>query len=79
MKINLKESQLVEHGLLIHTYEYDWTAVRTFFYKAISKEKIDEGVNSLYRLIEKYPNRKSLYFSKELRTSVKNIERWRIK
>ena len=43
MKINLKESHLVEHGLPIHTYEYEWTAVRTTFYKAISKEKIDEG------------------------------------
>ena len=34
MKINLKESQLVENGLPRPTYEYEWTAVRTTFYKA---------------------------------------------
>jgi len=37
---------------------------------------INEGVNRLLNLIEKFPNRKTPFFAKELDTSVKNIERW---
>jgi hypothetical protein len=36
----------------------------------------DEGVNALLALISKYPDKKTPFFSKELNTSVKNIERW---
>ncbi len=39
-------------------------------------EGVNEGVNGLFELIEKYPNRKTPFFAEELGTSVKNIERW---
>ena len=39
-------------------------------------EGVNEGVNQLYTIIKKYPNKKTPFFSKELNTSVKNIERW---
>ncbi len=37
---------------------------------------VSEGVKSLYELIVNQPNHRSTFFSKELHTSVKNIERW---
>ena len=39
-------------------------------------EGVNKGVNQLYTIIKKYPNKKTPFFSKELNTSVKNIERW---
>ncbi len=37
---------------------------------------INEGVNSLYGLVKKYPHKKTPFFAQELGTSIKNIERW---
>lgn len=35
-----------------------------------------EGVSGLFDLIVKHPNRKTPFFAEQLKTSVKNIERW---
>ncbi len=37
---------------------------------------LNEGVNLLYKLIKNNPNKRTPYFSSELKTSIKNIERW---
>ncbi|MDQ7060730.1 MAG: ATP-binding protein [Sulfurimonas sp.] len=66
-------NQCVEYGLTKPTFEYEWTAVITTFYK---NEGVNEGVNLLYETIKKAPNKRSTFFAKELNTSVKNIERW---
>ena len=41
-----------------------------------SNEGVNEGVKKLYELIKENPNMKTPFFSKELNTSIKNIERW---
>ena len=39
-------------------------------------EGVNEGVNLLHALIQNYPNKRSPFFTTELNTSSKNIERW---
>ena len=80
----MTESQTIEfkqYGLPKPTFEYTWTAVVATFYKIFEidggvNEGVNEGVNSLLELIKNNPNKRSTFFSKELNTSVKNIERW---
>ena len=84
----MTESQTIEfkqYGLPKPIFEYTWTAVVATFYKIIEiddgvndgvNEGVNEGVNSLLELIKNNPNKRSTFFSKELNTSVKNIERW---
>ena len=88
----MTESQTIEfkqYGLPKPTFEYTWTAVVATFYKIVEidegvnggvnggvNEGVNEGVNSLLELIKNNPNKRSTFFSKELNTSVKNIERW---
>ena len=80
----MTESQTIEfkqYGLPKPIFEYTWTAVVATFYKIVEidggvNEGVNEGVNSLLELIKNNPNKRSTFFSKELNTSVKNIERW---
>ena len=76
----MTESQTIEfkqYGLPKPTFEYTWTAVVATFYKIVGIDGgVNEGVNSLLELIKNNPNKRSTFFSKELNTSVKNIERW---
>ena len=80
----MTESQTIEfkqYGLPKPIFEYTWTAVVATFYKIIEIDEgvnkgVNEGVNSLLELIKNNPNKRSTFFSKELNTSVKNIERW---
>ena len=80
----MTESQTIEfkqYGLPKPIFEYTWTAVVATFYKIVEidggvNEGVKEGVNSLLELIKNNPNKRSTFFSKELDTSVKNIERW---
>ena len=63
------------HGIVKPKFEEFVHGFRVIIYK----EKLidsNEGVKSLHNLIKKNPNKKSPFFSKELQTSVKNIERW---
>ena len=81
-----KDLELVEHlgsGLnrILEVYSKDSFVVkenymRNVFYSNTKKLKDNEGVKTLLQLIEKYPNKKTPFFVKELNTSVKNIERW---
>jgi ATP-dependent DNA helicase RecG len=76
--------ECMKYGLPKPTFEYEWTAVVTSFYKADQKstkgegvnEGVNEGVISLYALIKSQPNNRSTFFADKLNTSVKNIERW---
>ena len=73
--------ECIQYGLPKPTFEYTWTAVVATFYKIVEidggvNEGVNEGVNSLLELIKNNPNKRSTFFSKELNTSVKNIERW---
>ena len=80
----MTESQTIEfkqYGLPKPIFEYTWTAVVATFYKIVEIDGgvnggVNEGVNSLLELIKNNPNKRSTFFSKELNTSVKNIERW---
>ena len=80
----MTDSQTIEfkqYGLPKPIFEYTWTAVVATFYKIVEidggvNEGVNEGVNSLLELIKNNPNKRSTFFSKELNTSVKNIERW---
>ncbi len=45
------------------------------FYTIIFRRKF-EGVNLLLNIIKKYPGKRTPFFSRELNTSSKNIERW---
>jgi len=51
--------ECIKYGLPTPTYEYEWTAVRTTFYKANLIQKENEGINEgiilLYKHIQKYP------------------------
>ncbi len=81
-----KDLELVEHlgsGLnrILTSYgkesfEVRDNFMRNIFYKNTETIKNDEGVENLLTLIEKYPNKKTPFFTKELDTSVKNLERW---
>ena len=79
-----KDLELVEHlgsGLnrIMEVYKKESFLISRNFMKNVfisNNALINEGVNSLFNLVEKYPNRKTLFFAKELETSVKNSERW---
>ena len=81
-----KDLKLVEHlglGLnrILKVYSKDsfyikQNFMRNIFYKNLEPIENNEGVKSLYELIENNPNRKTPFFAKKLNTSVKNIERW---
>lgn len=87
-----KDLGLVEHlgsGLnrIIKAYKKESFLVTQNFMKNIFisntlpinegvSEGVNEGVNGLFNLIVKYPNHKMPFFAKQLKTSVKNIERW---
>lgn len=60
------------HGIVEPKFEEFVHGFRVTVYK----EKLNEGVKSLYELIKSKPNNRSIFFAKELSTSVKNIERW---
>jgi len=53
--------ECVEYGLPKPTFEYEWTAVVTTFYKADQKSAKNEGLNSLYALIKIQPNNRSTF------------------
>lgn len=64
------------YGLKEPTFEQMMSGINVTVYKEKINEGVNEGVNQLFQLILKKPNQRSTYFSKEMDTSVKNIERW---
>lgn len=75
----------LQAGLPRPEFAYDWGAVRTTFYRKQRQgegvaegvtEGVTGGVKELLDLIRKSPGQRAPYFSQELDTSVKNIERW---
>lgn len=87
-----KDLELVEHlgsglGRILNAYGKESFKIRQNFMRNIFfknensldvgvYEGVNEGVKSLYKLIEKNPCNRSTFFAKSLNTSVKNIERW---
>jgi len=70
-----------EHNIIEPKFEEIQKGFQVTLYKKKiseikSNEGVNEGVKRLYVLIVKKPNHRSTFFSKELDTSVKNIERW---
>ncbi|MBE7411820.1 MAG: hypothetical protein L6Q54_05295 [Leptospiraceae bacterium] len=61
-----------KYGLPKPTFEYEWGAVKVSFFKS----RVNEGVNELFSLIRLNPNKRSKFFATQMKTSVKNIERW---
>lgn len=71
----------LQAGLPKPEFAYDWGAARTTFYRKQGQgegvtEGVTGGVKELLDLIWKSPGQRAPYFSQELDTSVKNIERW---
>ncbi len=72
-------SQCMEYGLTKPTFEYDWEAVITTFYKARQKSQdsvINEGINSLYIYIKSNSNQRVFQIEKKLNIPAKTLERW---
>jgi ATP-dependent DNA helicase RecG len=66
-------NECIEYGLPKPTYEYEWTAVRTTFYK----EKSNVGVNELYDFIELNQPVNINILTKNFNTvTQRTVERW---
>ncbi|MEA3523494.1 MAG: ATP-binding protein [Campylobacterota bacterium] len=73
-------SDCLAYGLPRPTFEYEWTAVRTTFYKRKTREETDGGINGgineLYELIQKNPTIKAVEIKKRLNITQRTLERY---
>ena len=69
-------NECLEYGLPKPTFEYEWEAVRTTFYKRIENEGINEGIKFLYEYIKNNPNQRISQIQNILNTPSKTLERW---
>ena len=68
-------------GLPEPEYKYTFHSVQVVFSKknssiVIENEGINEGINSLYKYIQKFPNKRVIQIEKDLDIPSKTLERW---
>lgn len=63
-----------EHGIIEPEFKEMQKGFQVTLYKQKLNEGVNEGVKSLYKLIEKFPNKKTPFFSQKLDTSVKILK-----
>lgn len=73
-------SDCLAYGLPKPTFEYEWSAVRTTFYKGNTPEEIDgginEGIKNLHVFIKNNPSLRVSQIAQKLNTPAKTLERW---
>ena len=65
-------AECLEYGLPKPTYAYEWTAIRTTFYKA----KIDVGVNEVFEFIKQHQPTKVNIIAQSFNVTQRTIERY---